>query len=101
MNIAARSACPCITTSFEVAFDDGTTRCWLGNAVPLFDEAQQSRGAVGAFLDITDRKRAEEKLGAAHAEVRTSHMHLPTASGSRSAWWLIIIGCSYRKLKES
>lgn len=46
----------------DVVFDGGATRSWLGNAVPIFNEAGQSRGAVGAFVDITERKRAEERL---------------------------------------
>ena len=33
----------------------------LGNAVPLFDEQGKSRGGIGAFLDITERKRVEEQ----------------------------------------
>jgi signal transduction histidine kinase len=32
----------------------------LGNAVPLFDETGRTRGAIGSYLDITERKRAEE-----------------------------------------
>jgi hypothetical protein len=36
---------------FDMVFADGTSRCWLGNAVPSFDETGQSRGAVvGAIL---------------------------------------------------
>jgi len=34
----------------------------LGHAVPLFDETSRPSGAVAAFLDITDRKQAEEQL---------------------------------------
>ena len=30
--------------------------------VPLLDEGGHPRGAIGAFVDITDRKRAEEAL---------------------------------------
>ena len=43
----------------QVVFDDGTIVYLLGNAVPLKDDAGTIRGAVGAFIDITDRKRAE------------------------------------------
>ena len=70
MQVAARTGRPVQDYEFDVEFDDGTSRCWLGNAVPLFDELKRPRGAAGAFLDITDRKRAEEKLGAANAELR-------------------------------
>jgi len=70
MQRAARSGLPVNDDEFSIEFDDGTSRCWLGNAVPLFDELRRPRGAVGAFLDITDRKRAEETLEAANAELR-------------------------------
>jgi signal transduction histidine kinase len=33
-----------------------------GHAAPLLDEHGRSRGAVAAFLDVTERKRAEERL---------------------------------------
>jgi PAS domain S-box-containing protein len=45
-----------------LAFDDGSSRHILGDAVPLRDERGNVRGAVGAFLDITERKRMEEAL---------------------------------------
>jgi signal transduction histidine kinase len=71
MQMAACSGQPVHDYEFDVEFDDGTSRCWLGNAVPLFDELKRPRGAVGAFVDITDRKRAREKLGSANAELRS------------------------------
>lgn len=43
-------------------FNDGTRRDLFGNAVPLFDEQRNARGAVGAFIDITERNRAEAAL---------------------------------------
>jgi signal transduction histidine kinase len=33
----------------------------IGHAAPLFDEHGKTRGAIGAFLDVTERKRAEER----------------------------------------
>lgn len=71
MQRAARSGQPVHDYEFDVEFDDGTSRCWLGNAVPLFDELGRPSGAVGAFLDITDRKRGEETLAAANSELRS------------------------------
>jgi len=49
---------------FEIRFDDGSSTYEFGHAVPLFDEAGQVRGAIGAFMDITDRKVIEERLRA-------------------------------------
>lgn len=43
-------------------FDDGTSRNIFGNAAPLLDYEGNVRGAVGVFVDITERKRAEEAL---------------------------------------
>jgi PAS domain S-box-containing protein len=49
---------------YTVAFDDGSSRSIFGNAVPLRDDAGRVRGAVGAYIDITERKRAEKQLQA-------------------------------------
>jgi PAS domain S-box-containing protein len=38
----------------EVAFDDGVSMHIYGNARPLFDVAGRPRGAVGAFVDVTE-----------------------------------------------
>ncbi|MEJ2224657.1 MAG: PAS domain S-box protein [Syntrophobacterales bacterium] len=53
----------------DLVFDDGTVHTILGDAVPLLDEAGQPRGAVAAFLDITERKRTEEALIRSQAEL--------------------------------
>jgi PAS domain S-box-containing protein len=45
----------------QVVFDDGHAVHLLGNAVPLRDIDGGVRGAVGAFIDISERKRAEER----------------------------------------
>jgi signal transduction histidine kinase len=47
---------------FDLVFDDGTVRHMLGNASPLRDERGEPFGSVGAFVDITDRKQAENRL---------------------------------------
>lgn len=51
----------------DVVFEDGTTRTLLGNATPLRDERGELRGAVAAFLDITERKHAEEERARLYA----------------------------------
>jgi PAS domain S-box-containing protein len=43
-------------------YDDGTILDFLGSAAPLFDAAGKVRGAVAAFVDITERKRLEAAL---------------------------------------
>jgi PAS domain S-box-containing protein len=77
MQTAARTGEPVQDYEFDMVFDDGTSRCWLGNAVPLFDAAGHPRGAVGAFVDITERKRAEEALQATNTELRNLACALP------------------------
>lgn len=46
----------------DVVHEDGRVVRLLEFAAPLFDEAGRPRGCVGAFLDITERKRLEEEL---------------------------------------
>ncbi len=46
----------------ELRFVDGRSKFLLGNALPLFDDAGEVRGAVAAFADITDLKRTEAAL---------------------------------------
>jgi PAS domain S-box-containing protein len=51
---------------FDLVYPDGAVRHLLGNARPLRDEKDKTRGAVSAFIDITERKKAEEALKKAH-----------------------------------
>jgi PAS domain S-box-containing protein len=44
---------------FDLVFEDGTVHTILGDAVPLLDAEAHPYGAVGAFADITERKRIE------------------------------------------
>gem|GEM_PF-305924 len=44
----------------RVEFADGSSVHLLGNAVPLRDDTGAIAGSVGAFIDITERKRWEE-----------------------------------------
>ncbi len=45
----------------DIVFDDGQKITLLSSSAPLFDEERRVRGAVGAFMDITASKRAEEE----------------------------------------
>jgi len=49
-------------SEITVLFDDGTVRDLLGNAAPLLDPKGNVRGAIGVFVDISQRKRAEQSL---------------------------------------
>ncbi|GAA6617831.1 PAS domain S-box protein [Scytonema sp. NUACC26] len=46
----------------DVVWNDGTALTLLEYAAPLFDECGKVRGSIGAFLNITERKRAEMAL---------------------------------------
>ena len=61
----------------EIRYPDGRSMQILGNAVPLFDEEGKPRGAVGAFLDVTERKRMEEELRLATERFRISLRNTP------------------------
>jgi two-component system, cell cycle sensor histidine kinase and response regulator CckA len=57
-------------SELEVLLPSGRVLSMLGNASPLRDAAGNVRGCVGTFLDITDRKRAEEALRESEAVLR-------------------------------
>jgi signal transduction histidine kinase/CheY-like chemotaxis protein len=52
---------PVTGEEFDLVYPDGRVMHLLTSAAPLFDEAGRPRGAVGAFLDVTARRRAEEE----------------------------------------
>jgi two-component system, cell cycle sensor histidine kinase and response regulator CckA len=62
MQRAARLGEAVHDNELDLVFDDGSSRTILGGAVPLLDAAGRPRGAVGAFIDITDRKRLADQL---------------------------------------
>ena len=46
----------------DIVSADGKIRHVLGNARPLRDEKGNLRGSISAFIDITERKKAEEAI---------------------------------------
>lgn len=57
----------------------------LGSAVPLRDAAGSVRGCIGAFLNITDRKRAEEADRERENELRRLNLELERRVRERTA----------------
>jgi PAS domain S-box-containing protein len=57
---AALTGKPVRNCEFVLAFEDGTTVDLFGHAVPLLDANNAVRGSVGAFMDVTERRRFEE-----------------------------------------
>ncbi|MEC4747344.1 PAS domain S-box protein [Methylomicrobium sp. Wu6] len=55
----------------DITRPDGQVIRVLSNASPLFNEEGFPRGAVGAFLDITELKRVEESLTKSQTQLRT------------------------------
>ncbi len=66
---AAKSGEPVLDAEITIAFEDGTSRDILGNAVPLMNVRGEVRGAVGAFIDVTERKHAERQIGEARQKL--------------------------------
>jgi PAS domain S-box-containing protein len=54
----------------DLVFPDGRVVTLLANTAPLLDEYGTIRGVVGAYMDISDRKRAEERLRASEARMQ-------------------------------
>ena len=67
---AARTGQAVRDAELRIAFNDGTGRDIFGHAMPLLDEQGGTRGAVGAFVDITERKKVEEELRKSEARLR-------------------------------
>jgi signal transduction histidine kinase len=62
MQRAVRGGEPVLNDSYRIVHPDGTTVDALVSAAPLFDADGRIRGAVGAFVDVTARRRTEEQL---------------------------------------
>jgi PAS domain S-box-containing protein len=67
MQLAARTGQPVLNSQMEVVFEDASATSIYGQAVPLFDADGRTRGAVGAFVDITDMRRIQDELRKANA----------------------------------
>jgi signal transduction histidine kinase len=78
MQYAAAHGVEVLDLELDVVYDDGTVLTLLEYAAPLFDESGNTRGSVGAFLDISDRKRAE-------AEIRQLNANLEQRVQERTA----------------
>jgi signal transduction histidine kinase len=62
MQRAVRTGEPVLNDSYRIVHPDGEAMDVLGSAAPLFDGDGRIRGAVGAFIDVTERRRIEEQL---------------------------------------
>lgn len=62
MHIAIRTRREVRNAEMEMRTPTGKEVILLGSARPLFDSRGKVRGAVGTFMDITRRKKAERKI---------------------------------------
>jgi len=62
LQVSAATGRPVWDFEETVIFNDGDQRRLFGNVSPLLDHNGRPAGAVGAFIDITARVRAEEAL---------------------------------------
>lgn len=62
LQMVARTGRELRNYSMEVHFDDGSIRSVLGDVVPVIDAQGSPAGAIAAFMDITERRRAENML---------------------------------------
>ncbi len=62
MELAAASGVVVRNAEFDVVRADEAVAHLCGNAAPLFDEQGRTRGAIGAFWDISDRKSIEQAM---------------------------------------
>jgi PAS domain S-box-containing protein len=71
VQLSARLRRPVQDYEFDLIFDDGSRICMLGNAVPLSSETGTPRGAVGAFVDITELRNSQRLLEESRDRQRT------------------------------
>ncbi|HKM60394.1 MAG TPA: PAS domain S-box protein [Candidatus Bathyarchaeia archaeon] len=62
MQIVARTGKPLSNSEFEFRFKDGRSVWVYGNVTPLHDAEGNPKGAVGAYVDITQIKQMQIKL---------------------------------------
>ena len=70
MQVAARTGSDVRNFTLEVVRADGRRLIEYGHAVPLLDAAGKVTGSIGVFVDLTDLKKAEERLERTNEELR-------------------------------
>lgn len=97
MQRAARLGVAIIGDEVSVHFPDGTAVTLYEYVVPLFDEAGKVRGCLGAFVDITERKKTEEQLRQSEARFRALVAGAPVPIGMARGGRHFYINPAYRR----
>lgn len=85
MQAAAASNTDVRNVELDVLLPSGKWRYMLGSASPLRDPEGEVRGTVGAFMDITERKQAEEALTRALEESERDRRFITAIEGVSEA----------------
>jgi PAS domain S-box-containing protein len=81
MQVAARTGKPVLNSEFEFRFSDGHSVWVHGNVTPLLNAKGEPQGAIGAYVDISERKKAEEALRDNITKLHLAH------EASKSGTW--------------
>ncbi|MGM0451752.1 MAG: PAS domain S-box protein, partial [Thermodesulfobacteriota bacterium] len=85
---------------------DGTVQTLYGNAEPIVDDHGNPRGAVGAFIDISDRKQAEARIREVNATLerrvqeRTAQLESLNADLKRRARQLQVLALKLTEAED-
>ncbi len=74
----------------DLVFSDSSVVTLIGNASTLRDENGEPRGAVGAFVDISERKLSEEKLKAATLSLERAKEAAEEASRAKDRFLAVL-----------
>jgi PAS domain S-box-containing protein len=98
MQVAASTGVGTSNYEFDLIFINGATRNLLGNVVPLTAPNGLPFGAVGAFVDITERKRMEDELRRNEAQLKRWKEYLDFWNKATSSFfWLLDADGSYHE----
>ncbi len=73
-----------VATEVDIVRNDGRTVSIFGYATPLFDEQGIPRGSVGAFVDVTERRRTQQELQRTNEELKRANSDLEQFAYSAS-----------------
>lgn len=71
MRVAFSAGIEIRNTSMDIIRDDGRKITIYGNAAPILDEEMKPRGVVGAFMDISELKKAEDAIEKLNKELKS------------------------------